>query len=92
MDKFGRPDPVKLHQAMIKAKFGGELSNPDKCYPQATLSIDNMFDIAKIFNREANAQIQIPLEHLCANELNLAFKKKPYPYLFTEAKVAMALY
>ena len=26
------------------------------------------------------------------NELNLMYKKKGYPYLFTEAKVAMALY
>ena len=50
-----------------------------------------MFDISKIFNRDNN-MIQIPLEHLCANELNLCYKKKGYPYLYTEAKVCMALY
>ena len=50
-----------------------------------------MFDIAKIFNRK-DEMIQIPIEHLCANELNLCYKKKGYPYLFTEAKVCMALY
>jgi hypothetical protein len=32
------------------------------------------------------------LDILCADELNLAHKKKGYPYAFTEAKMYMALY
>lgn len=51
-----------------------------------------MYDIAKIFNRESSQQIQIPLDVLCADELNLSYKKKGYPYAYTEAKIYMALY
>ena len=53
---------------------------------------DNMFDIAKIFNRDTHMQQQIPFDILCANELNLICKKKSYPFVLTEAKISMALY
>lgn len=57
------------------------------------LLAENMFDIAKIFNRETHMQQQIPFDILCANEINLHFnKRKGNPFVHSEAKVSMALY
>ena len=62
------------------------------CLGASGLIADNMFDIAKIFNRGAACKQQIPFDLLCANELNLGYKKKCYPFIYTEAKISMALY
>ena len=54
-------------------------------------NFDNLYDIAKIFNRD-QSQIQIPFDILCLKELNMLHKRRPYPFVYTEAKISMALY
>ena len=74
------------------SKFANQVPSHTPVKKEAyDLKVENMHDVAKIFNR-TEAQIQIPFDQLCINELNLAYKNKGYPYLYTQAKVSMALY
>lgn len=73
--------PNKLHDLGIMQRFKTN-----------GLLLTNMHDSAKIFNRDPNLQLQLPIGQLCQNELNLAYSKRAYPYLFSEAKICMALY
>ena len=78
--------------SLVKSKFAANINLDFKSKKsESGLCAENVFDVAKIFNR-ANEMIQIPLDTLCASQLNLLYKKKGSPYLYTEAKVCMALY
>lgn len=61
---------------------------------QMWLQFKDLYDTAKIFNRDARSQIQIPFDTLITSELNLMYKKAKGSghYAFSEAKVSMALF
>ena len=42
---------------------------------KGSIKFEDLYDTAKIFNRESKAQVQIPMETLCQSELNLIAKK-----------------
>ena len=84
--KFGG-DPLSTHdeKSIRKSAMTAKLDN--------LIKIENIFDIAKIFNREVSCQSQIPFDQLCQNELNVVYSvRKLYPRIYTEAKMCMALY
>lgn len=61
---------------------------------QMWLQFRDLYDTAKIFNRDARSQIQIPFDSLITSELNLHYKKAKGTghYAFSEAKICMALF
>ena len=57
------------------------------------IKFEDLYDTAKIYNRNSKTQTQIPVDILCQSELNLAYSKRgKAPYAYSEAKISMALY
>ena len=100
MSQFQQESMVKLEKNfdIVSKKFAGgpvtssDFKNIEKNANAKKLHVSNIHDIAKIFNRDQSSQAQIPFGTLCINELNLSHQKRGYPYVYTEAKISMALY
>ena len=91
----------KTMQKILCSKFENSQVEAPKSEPKkimlvknsdASFKFEDLYDIAKIFNRDSRAQSQIPMETLCQAELNVHYSKKKTPYAFSEAKLSMALF